>query len=428
MRAFSIAGMVWLRSVCLVWIGLGWIGLGWASVAWAQGPGGWHGPGGYSGHGQWNGPQGSGVGWSGNWTGNAGGAWSGRGVGLWSGTAGWTNTWPGGWGGYSSWGPAGGWNVYPGPVISYPAWGYTSAAPIFVDPEVMGFGPRPPRLLPLLGPEVGEQLRNLGREEWVAPGLRRGAGPGAAVPGAAVPGAAVPGAAVPGAALEGLPEGGAGAAAPAVPLQPDQENPQLFLKRSNPEQQLRAQRAQLQGDQHFQRADYLSAAGKYRQATQAAADLPGPRIRLGMALAGLGEFRGAARAFKMVLQLEPRWPEQGPSLDELFGPDNDIAKNTVLQRALAWTKADIRDPDRLLVMGVLLWFNEDLDAARKVLTTAVQLTEGTSPAVAFLKAGSAPREASPVPVPAPPRPPVNLPPVNLPPQPAPADAPIPMPD
>ncbi len=179
MRAFSIAGMVWLRSVCLVWIGLGWIGLAWASVAWAQGRGGWHGPGGSSGHGQWNGPQGAGVGWSGNWTGNAGGAWSGRGVGLWSGTAGWTNTWPGGWGGYSSWGPAGGWNVYPGPVISYPAWGYTSAAPIFVDPEVMGFGPRPPRLLPLLGPEVGEQLRNLGREEWVAPGLRRGAGPGA---------------------------------------------------------------------------------------------------------------------------------------------------------------------------------------------------------------------------------------------------------
>ena len=377
-RPFSIGGMVWLTSLCL----------GWASVALAQGPGGWHGPGGYSGHGQWNGPQGSGVGWSGNWTGNAVGAWPGRGFGLWSGTAGWTNTWPGGWGGYSSWGPAGGWNVYRGPVISDPAWGYTSAAPIFVDPEVMGFGPRPPRLLPLLGPEVGDQLRNLGREELVAPGL---------------------------------PRAGAGAAVPAVLPQPDQENPQLFLKRSNAEQQLRAQRALLQGDQHFQRADYLSAAGKYRQATQAAADLPGPRIRLGMALAGLGEFRGAARAFKMVLQLEPRWPEQGPSLDELFGPDNDIAKNTLLQRALAWTKADIRDPDRLLVMGVLLWFNEDLDAARKVFATAVQLTEGTSPAVAFLKAGSAPREAAPAPAPPPP-------PVNLPPQPAPADAPIPMPD
>lgn len=411
MRPFSIGGMLWPSVVCLSSVCLGW-----ATVASAQGPGGWHGPGGYSGHGQWNGPQGSGVGWSGNWTGNAVGAWPGRGVGLWSGTAGWTNTWPGGWGGYSAWGPAAGWNGYRGPVISYPAWGYTSAAPIFVDPEVMGFGPRPPRLLPLLGPEVGEQLRNLGREDWAAPGLRRGG-----VAGAAAPGGAVPGAIVPGAALEGLPDAGAGAAVPAVPPQPDQQNPPLFLKRSNAEQQLRAQRAQLQGDQHFQRADYLSAAGKYRQATQAAADLPGPRIRLGMALAGLGEFRGAARAFKMVLQLEPRWPEQGPSLDELFGPDNDIAKNTVLQRALAWTKADIRDPDRLLVMGVLLWFNEDLDAARKVFTTAVQLTEGTSPTVAFLKAGSAPREAAPALAPPPP-------PVNLPPQPAPSDAPIPMPD
>ncbi len=293
--------------------------------------------------------------------------------------------------------------MYRGPVISYPAWGYTSAAPIFVDPEVMGFGPRPPKLLPLLGPEVGDQLRNLGREELVAPGLRRGG---------------VAGAAGPAAALDALPDGGAGPAVPAVPPQPNQENPQLFLKRSNAEQQLRAQRAQLQGDQHFQRADYLAAAGKYRQATQAAADLPGPRIRLGMALAGLGEFRGAARAFKMVLQLEPRWPEQGPSLDELFGPDNDIAKNTVLQRALAWTKADIRDPDRLLVMGILLWFNEDLDAARKVFQTAVQLTEGTSPAMAFLKAGTAPVGAAPAP-------PVGS--TDVPPPPS-AEAPIPMPD
>ena len=381
--------MVWLSSV---------------AVAVAQGPGGWHGPGGYSGHGQWNGPQGAGVGWSGNWTGNSVGAWPGRGVGLWSGTAGWTNNWPGGWGGYSSWGPAGGWNLYRGPVISYPAWGYTSAAPIFVDPEVMGFGPRPPQLLPLLGPEVGDQLRNLGREELAVPGWRRGGAAGAAVPGG-------PG--------NGFPEGVAGQAVPAAPPQPDQDNPPLFLKRSNAEQQLRAQRSQLQGDRHFQRADYLSAAGKYRQATQAAADLPGPRIRLGMALAGLGEFRGAARAFKMVLQLEPRWPEQGPSLDELFGPDNDIAKNTVMQRALAWTKADIRDPDRLLVMGILLWFNEDLDAARKVFETAVQLTEGTSPAVAFLKAGATPIRSAP-PAPAATAPEVPPAPNN--------DAPVPMPD
>lgn len=397
MRPFSICGMVWL---------------GLASVVWAQGPGGWHSPGGYSGHGQWNGPQGSGVGWSGNWTGNAVGAWPGRGVGLWSGNVGWPNTWPGGWAGYSYWGNTGGWNLYSGPVVSYPAWGYTSAAPIFVDPEAMGFGPRPPRLLPLLGPEVGDQLRNLGREDLVAPGQRRGAAAGAGI----------------GAAVDGLPEGQAGPPVQALPPQPIQDNPQLFLKRSNAEQMLRAQRAQVQGDQHFQRADYLSAAGKYRQATQAAADLPAPRIRLGMALAGLGEFRGAARAFKMALQLEPRWPELGPSLEELFGPDNDIAKNTLMQRALAWTKADIRDPDRLLVMGILLWFNEDVDAARKVFATAVQLTEGASPAVAFLKVGTT---ASPS-VPLAPAPPAaaagpaaaaNV----VPPAPT-NDAPIPMPD
>jgi hypothetical protein len=293
-------------------------------------------------------------------------------------------------------------------VISYPAWGYTSAAPIFVDPEVMGFGPRPPRLLPLLGPEVGDQLRNLGREDLVAPGQRRAAAA-----------AAGRGAVVGGAPLEGLPEGVAGQPVPALPPQPPQDNPQLFLKRSNGEQQLRAQRAQLQGDQHFQKADYLAAAGKYRQATQAAADLPGPRIRLGMALSGLGEFRGAARAFKMALQLEPRWPELGPSLEELFGPDNDIAKNTVMQRALAWTKADIRDPDRLLVMGILLWFNEDLDAARKVFETAVQLTEGASPAMAFLKAGTTPVPAAPA---APAAAEGEVPPAPTP------EAPIPMPD
>jgi len=157
-----------------------------------------------------------------------------------------------------------------------------------------------------------------------------------------------------------------------------------------------------------------------------------------MALAGLGEFRGAARAFKMALQLNPRWPEEGPSLAELFGPDNDIAKNTVLQRALAWTKADIRDPDRLFVMGVLLWFNEDLDAARKVFQTAAQLTEGTSPAMAFLKVETAPAGSAPAAVPAQapgpnvqaPALPGEVPPAraNVAPAAGPEDAPVPMPD
>ncbi|HBH54577.1 MAG TPA: hypothetical protein DDY91_22060 [Planctomycetaceae bacterium] len=354
---------------------------------------------------------GASVGWSGNWTGTNVGVWPNRWSGGWGNPGGWGGAWPGSWGGFSMSVPGGNFTMYQGPAwagpgwvgpaIAYPAWGYTSAAPIFVDPEVMGFGPRPPQLLPLLGPEVGEKLRNLGREDVAVPGLRAGAGAGGAIP-----------------------DGGVAPQVPAVPVQPEQDNPPLFLKRSNAEQQLRAQRSQVQGDQLFQRADYLSAAGKYRQATQAAADLPGPRVRLGMALAGLGEFRGAARAFKMALQLNPRWPQEGPSLEELFGPDNDIAKNTVLQRALAWTKADIRDPDRLFVMGVLLWFNEDLDAARKVFQTAAQLTEGASPAMAFLKVGSAAVGAPPAAAAGPMAPA----PTDAPQSDPSRDAPVPMPD
>jgi len=69
----------------------------------------------------------------------------------------------------------------------------------------------------------------------------------------------------------------------------------------------------------------------------------------------------------------------------LFGPGQHLAADTILQRVAGWVREEIRDPDRLLLLGVLLHFREDARESREVLETAAALGGETSSARQFLE-------------------------------------------
>ncbi len=267
-------------------------------------------------------------------------------------------------GGFSLSGPSGSFTMYHGPVVPYavygPNWayGFNAGYPVYLPAEDFGFGPNPPAVIGPAPMRLADRLRN----------ARQPADGKSPPEGNHNPGA----------------NGNAQAAVP-VEEQPDQDNPPLFLKRSNVEQRRKSLRLQAQGDDLLRRAEYLAAVGKYRQAAQAAPDLPEPRLRMGIALAAMGELSQGVVQLKRGLLLDPEWPKHGPGLEELFGPNNEIARVTLLGRASGWVRQDIRDPDRLFLLGVLLYFNEDMEPARKFFETAMELTEGTSPAGRFLE-------------------------------------------
>jgi hypothetical protein len=163
-----------------------------------------------------------------------------------------------------------------------------------------------------------------------------------------------------------------------VPAQPVQRNVRLFVKPTTPEQKRKSIRYQAQADEWFVKANYLQAFARYKQASSAAPDRPEPRFRMAVTLAAMQEYGPAVDELKRLVRLDPEWPAHGDRLDELFGADHNISKNVLLHKVSRWVREDVRDPDRLFLMGVLLHFNEDADKAKTFFETANLLTEGNS--------------------------------------------------
>jgi tetratricopeptide (TPR) repeat protein len=195
-----------------------------------------------------------------------------------------------------------------------------------------------------------------------------------------------------------------GAARQPPPPQRPQPNVKIFAKPTSPDALRRSIRYQAQGDEYFAKQNYLQAYGHYKQAVSATPGRTEPRFRLALALAATTNYSQAVDEIKKAMRMNPNGPRDGASLDELFGADNIIAKNAVLHKVAGWVREDIRDSDRLFLMGVLLHFNDDTDKSYTFFEAAFDLSPNTAYAQAFLDAENDERARRPAeePRPAPP--------------------------
>jgi hypothetical protein len=132
---------------------------------------------------------------------------------------------------------------------------------------------------------------------------------------------------------------------------------------SSPDQKAKSLRAQAQGDVWMKKLRFLNAYERYKVAQSAASDRPEPYFRLGFSLAAVGNFDSAVKYFKQGLDVDPQWPTHADRLDALFGEDNRLSVLTLIERAGGWVREDIRDPDRLFLMGVVLHADGDTRAS-----------------------------------------------------------------
>src|SRR5580692_3968526 len=137
----------------------------------------------------------------------------------------------------------------------------------------------------------------------------------------------------------------------------------MRLRPSSPEQKAKSLHAQAQGDVWMKKLRFLNAYERYKVAQSAASDRPEPYFRLGFSLAAVGNFDSAMKYIKQGLDIDPRWPAHGDRLDTLFGEDNRLSVLTMIERVGGWVREDIRDPDRLFLMGVILHFDGDTRAS-----------------------------------------------------------------
>jgi hypothetical protein len=175
------------------------------------------------------------------------------------------------------------------------------------------------------------------------------------------------------------------------------------IRESTPAAKLKSLRAQSQGDHWFKKENYLQAYARYKTAVSYADDRADAHFRLGFVLVAMGRHQRGVAEMKRGLKVNPAWPVTGESLSQIFGADNPLAKSTTLAKVTAWVREDIRDPDRLFLIGVLLHFSGD-DRAAKFFETAIRLTGGGDHLIAFLKktkpaAAAPPAEVKPQPQP-----------------------------
>lgn len=159
--------------------------------------------------------------------------------------------------------------------------------------------------------------------------------------------------------------------------------PPKFLEPSSAEAKLKSLRSQGYGDVWLRKTDFVQAYLRYKQAIDHARDRSEPYFRLAVAYAGLGRYELAVRELKRGLRLDPAWPSTGGSLDALFGEDNQLAKSAIVGSVVAWVREDIRDPDRLFLLGVLMHFDDD-ERSQEFFEAAYRLTGGGQHLAAFL--------------------------------------------
>jgi hypothetical protein len=163
---------------------------------------------------------------------------------------------------------------------------------------------------------------------------------------------------------------------------------------STPDAKLKSVRAQAQGEVWFKQQEYHKAYDRYKSAVAEAQDRGEAHLRLAVCYAALGHLDRAVLQLKRGLAVDPQFLASADSLGELYGPGNAIAQAAMVHKATLWAKDDIRDPDRLFLLGSLLYLQGD-ERAPILLETGLALAGGGDHFRSFLIAAqNAPMESS----------------------------------
>jgi tetratricopeptide (TPR) repeat protein len=165
-------------------------------------------------------------------------------------------------------------------------------------------------------------------------------------------------------------------------------NPQNVRRaRREPESSPAARRASLEqqnhGDTLLRQQRWSQAYVHYRNAADLAPERPEGHFRLGLAFTAMRQYASAIRAFKRSLDLDPTLPQSGETLATIFGAEHAVVRGVLLPVVAEWTREDLKDADRLLVLGLLLHFDED-PRGSELLEAALRTTGGNDYILSFV--------------------------------------------
>ncbi len=126
-----------------------------------------------------------------------------------------------------------------------------------------------------------------------------------------------------------------------------------------------AQGKALMGLQQFQRS-----LAKFKLAIQNAPELPEPYFCMAANYLAINNGDKAIEMIQRGLTQDPYWPFSNPTLSQFYGAENIALVEQIKTRVVEWTHDNVRDADRLFLLGVVLIFEQDFANSRTLLQTA----------------------------------------------------------
>jgi len=208
------------------------------------------------------------------------------------------------------------------------------------------------------------------------------------------------------------------------PAMSDAPNPrprQRQIATSSPGARRTSVEQQKLGDESLRQQLWTKAYVNYRNAVDLAPERAEAHFRLGLSFAAMKQFASAIREFKRSLDLDPTLPQSGETFPTIFGADNKLTQAIVLPPIADWAREDLRDTDRLFLLGLLLHFDED-PRGSEILEAALRTAGGNEHILAFVSPANAAvktrrvrgRESNPAPDPTADDQPIDLPPAPAP--------------
>ena len=152
---------------------------------------------------------------------------------------------------------------------------------------------------------------------------------------------------------------------------PASRNRQRVMQAASPAARRTSLEQQNLGDEKLRLQQWTQAYVRYRNSAELAPERPEPHFRLGLCFTALKQYASAIREFKRALDLDPSLPQSGETLSTIFGADNKVMQSQVMPAVADWAREDLRETDRLFLLGLLLHFDDDprgseiLEAAAK---------------------------------------------------------------
>jgi len=152
---------------------------------------------------------------------------------------------------------------------------------------------------------------------------------------------------------------------------PDFDSMKLPKPPSSAAARLKSLNYQARGDQRLREQKWSEAKQAYNNAVSAATDRAEPHFRLALCDVVVQRFDAAIREFKRAVALDPTIVNSSEKMPELFGPDSQIVRMSIVSKLGDWVREDIQNADRLFLFGAILKLNGD-PQANDVLLAAMK--------------------------------------------------------